>query len=467
MEPRKPARVSPTQRRILPAVAALAVLAALPAGGARLVRAFRPSRAAEAPPATVAAPAAAATETAASVPATATETAASVPATAATVTPSPAAVGPASPALVAEAPPRRLSVLTVRLGRNQTLAHLLSRLSLAPGQAQAILAALKDKFPFHRSRPGDQIRIERAEEDASLQRFTYRQSAADEWTVAPAPDGTLRGEKRAVALTTQVARVDAEIRGSVWESLQRLGEDPGLAVQAADVLAWDVDFYQDVRAGDHLKVLVEKVYADGKLLRYGDVLGAEYDGRVTGHKRLFRYTDPDGQTSYFDDAGNGARRGLLKSPLRYAQVSSRFGNRVHPILGYVKAHQGVDYRAVTGTPVWSVGDGTVAQAGWNGACGKSVTVRHGNGLESLYCHLSAIAVRAGAHVRQKQVVGLVGQTGRATGPHLHYAVKRNDAFLNPLQLKFPPEAPIAPRHRADFEQKIAPIRAALDAAPVA
>jgi murein DD-endopeptidase MepM/ murein hydrolase activator NlpD len=358
-----------------------------------------------------------------------------------------------------------MSVLTIRLGRNQTLSQALTALHLQPGQVQGIVEALKDKFPFHRARPGDQLRVERAE--GELKRFTYRQSAADEWVVAPADGGELRGEKRAVTLTTEVARVDVEIRGSIWESLQRAGEDSTLAVLASDVLAWDVDFYQDVRAGDRFKVLVEKTYADGKLLRYGEIIAAEYSGEVTGRKRLFRYVDRDGHASYFDDAGSSARRGFLRSPLKYAHITSKFGGRVHPILGYQKTHQGVDYGAPTGTPVWAVGDATVVQAGWNGGCGKSVTLRHRNGFDTVYCHLSAVAVHPGARVTQKQLIGTVGQTGLATGPHLHYAVKRGGAYVNPLNLKVPREAPVAPEHRADFDAKVAPLRAKLEAAPVA
>ncbi|HEX9287979.1 MAG TPA: M23 family metallopeptidase, partial [Anaeromyxobacteraceae bacterium] len=140
---------------------------------------------------------------------------------------------------------------------------------------------------------------------------------------------------------------------------------------------------------------------------------------------------------------------------------------VHPVLGYVKAHQGVDYGAPVGTPVWAVGDGTVAQAGWNGGCGKSVTLRHRNGFDTVYCHLSAVAVHAGSRVMQKQVIGAVGQTGLATGPHLHYAVRRGGGFVNPLSLKVPREAPVAPEHRADFQAKVAPLRSRLDGAPIA
>ena len=148
-------------------------------------------------------------------------------------------------------------------------------------------------------------------------------------------------------------------------------------------------------------------------------------------------------------------------------LPSGFGRRVHPVLGYVKAHQGVDYGAPTGTPVWAVGDGTVSRSGWNGGCGRSVTLHHRNGLDTVYCHLSAVAVHHGAHVSQKQVIGMVGQTGLATGPHLHYAVKRGGAFVNPLHLKVPREAPLAREQRADFEVKVAPLRAKLDASPVA
>ena len=364
-----------------------------------------------------------------------------------------------------EPPPLRIAVLTLRLARNQTLGAALQKLALAPGQAQAILAALRGKFSFRRIRPGDQLRLERVEGEKTLRRFTYRQSAADEWIVTPAGDGTMRGEKRAVALTTEVVRVDVEIQGSVWESLQKAGEDPALAVMAADVLAWDVDFYHDMHPGDRLRVLVEKVHADGTLLRYGEILGAEYAGATTGTKRLFRYTDPTGQTSYYDDAGQSARRGFLKLPLRYANLTSRFGTRRHPVLGYVRAHQGVDYGAPKGTPVWAVGDGVVTQSGWNGGCGKSVILRHQGGLETIYCHLSLVNVRAGAHVGQKQVIGTVGRTGLATGPHLHYAVKRGGAFVNPLSLKVPRAAPLAKDHRADFDRKVAPLRARLDERP--
>ena len=368
-------------------------------------------------------------------------------------------------AAVADAParpPERFTAVTSRLAQNQTLAQALFRLDLDGADVKAVVNALRGLFPFQRARPGDQLRVERREGERAPLRFNYRQGPADEWIVERAPDGTLRATKRPVALTTEVSRVAVTIGSSLYESLQKGGEDPNLAVLAADVLAWDVDFYQDVRAGDRMRMVVEKVFADGKLLRYGEVLAAEYEGAATGRKRLFRYSDPTGDTSYFDEDGQSARRGFLKSPLKYANITSRFGTRLHPILGYNRAHEGVDYGAPTGTPVWAVGDGQVKSAGWNGGCGKAVVLRHRNGYETVYCHLSGVAVSAGKPVAQKQLIGWVGQTGLATGPHLHFAVKRGGGFVNPLQLKVPRDRPIPPEWMDDYRGKIAPLRARLE-----
>jgi murein DD-endopeptidase MepM/ murein hydrolase activator NlpD len=330
-----------------------------------------------------------------------------------------------------------------------------------------VLAALAEHVPFRRARPGDQLRVERAEGEPGLLRVTYRHGPEDEWVVAPDDSGALRGQKREVAIEREVEVVAVAVEGSLAESLSRAGEQAALAVAAADALAWDVDFHQDVRAGDRLRLVVEKVRAEGRLLRYGDLLAVEYDGVETGRLRLFRYADPSGAAGYYDEEGGAARRGFLRSPVPIANVTSGFGTRKHPILGYQRAHQGVDYGAPTGTPVWSVGDGVVALAGWLGECGKGVTIRHQGGLESVYCHLSSIAVRPGARVSQKQLVGRVGVTGLATGPHLHFALRRDGAFVNPLAVKLPRAAPLASELRADFDARIAPLRAMLAGPSVA
>jgi murein DD-endopeptidase MepM/ murein hydrolase activator NlpD len=377
---------------------------------------------------------------------------------------------PPAPAPAAPPPPpapERFETATLRLGRDQTIGQVLPRLGLSPAEAAAAVAALQPLFPPRKARAGDQLIVERRAGEAALHRFTFRQGRADEWTVTRAADGSLTAARRPVVLTTEVERVAVTVQGSLYESLLRTDEDPGLAVLAADVLAWDVDFYRDVRGGDRLTVLVEKTAADGQFLRYGEILAVQYLGPVAGRKRLFRWTAPDAQVSYFDDQGQSARRGFLKTPLQYAHVTSGYGNRNHPMLGYALAHLGVDYGAPAGTPVWAVGDGVVRQAGWNGGCGNSVTIRHRNGLETLYCHLSSVAVAAGRAVSQKQVIGAVGSTGLSTGPHLHYAVLRGGAYMNPAQLKVPRDAPVRSDWLPGFHEAIAPLQSRLDGEPVA
>src|SRR5512133_279964 len=364
-------------------------------------------------------------------------------------------------------PPERFEEEILRLGRNETISVALVRAKVDPADLMAAIQALEGIFPFRKARPGDQLRVERRAGETALHRLSIRQGAIDEWLVERAPTGALAASKRQVSVRTEVARVAVTVHSSLYESIQATHEDPGLAVLAADVLAWDVDFYQDVRNGDRMRVVVEKVFADDRFVRFGEVLATEYDGAASGRKRLFRYTAPDGKTSYFDEDGQSAQRGFLRSPLKYAQITSGFGSRRHPLKGFVQQHPAIDYGAPTGTPVWAVGDGSVKSAGWLGDCGNAVQLRHRNGLETLYCHLSGVAVRAGTHVSQKQVIGWVGSTGASTGPHLHYGVKRNGGYVNPLALKLPREAPIKPEWMAGFREQIGPERALLDAEPVA
>jgi murein DD-endopeptidase MepM/ murein hydrolase activator NlpD len=198
------------------------------------------------------------------------------------------------------------------------------------------------------------------------------------------------------------------------------------------------------------------------------VFAAEYEGKVAGRKRLFRYTDPDGDTGYFDDAGTSARRGFLRAPVPFVNLTSRFGSRRHPLLGYVRAHQGVDYGAPEGTPVWAVGAGCHVHAGEVAVHRlEAIAVAHRNGFESVYCHLSRVNVAAGARVGQKQVVGRVGTTGLSTGPHLHYAIRQGGAYVNPLRLQIPRGEPVKAEWREHFLARIDASRRQLDSGPVA
>jgi murein DD-endopeptidase MepM/ murein hydrolase activator NlpD len=357
-------------------------------------------------------------------------------------------------------------IVNRRVERNQILARAVREAGLEGGQADAVISALEGVFDVRKSREGDQLRL--VFRDGELDYFDYRQSAVDEWQVRRDADRMV-ASKRVVEVEKQVARVELEVGSSLYEAALAVREDPTLALALADVFAWDIDFYLDVRKGDRVACLVEKFTSKGRLLRYGEVIAADYRGQAVGHRRVFRYQLPDGDVSYFQEDGTSTRKAFLKSPLKFAHVTSGFGNRFHPVLQYLAAHQGVDYSAVVGTPVWAVADGVVTVAADTGAGGNTVCLRHHNGLETCYLHLSSFGagVRVGARVSQKQVIALSGNTGRTTGPHLHYALKRGGVFVNPLNQTFPRAEPVPPKLLADFHEKLGPVSSQLDAPSVA
>jgi murein DD-endopeptidase MepM/ murein hydrolase activator NlpD len=245
---------------------------------------------------------------------------------------------------------------------------------------------------------------------------------------------------------TRVVPVSAEIEDSLFSTLQGVGEEDQLALDLADIFSSDIDFYTDIQKGDSFRVLVQKKYLDGRFAKYGAVLAATFTNQqklITG----LLFEDQNGKPAYYTPEGKALRRSFLKSPLKFAsaRVTSRFSMaRRHPILKIVRPHLGVDYAAPAGTPVQAVGAGIVRSAGRNGNSGKMVRIRHSNGYETLYLHLSRINVKAGARVEQGELIGWVGSTGLSTGPHLDFRVLRNGKAINPAKVVFPPAAPVAP-----------------------
>ena len=240
---------------------------------------------------------------------------------------------------------------------------------------------------------------------------------------------------------TEIAGIDARIdreRPSLIGAIDRAGETIALALELADIFSGQVDFNTDLQPGDSFKVLFEKSTYEGQFSNYGAVLGAAItvDGRLL---QAFRWTDPaTGKAAYYDEQGRSLKRFFLKSPLKFEpRVTSRFSmRRFHPVDNVYRAHLGVDYGAPTGSSVVAVAAGTAVSAGYAGAGGNQVRLKHAGGFETYYLHLSAFGpgVRAGAHVAQGQLVGRVGSTGSATGPHLDYRLKRNGVFVNPVSV---------------------------------
>ncbi len=358
------------------------------------------------------------------------------------------------------------TIVNRRIEAGQTLGQALNLARLAEAQVEGILSALEGVLDFRRCRIGDQLRIDSA--NGEVEFVDYRQGPLDEWQVRR--DGNRYvASRREIEVEKRVETVELRIDSSLYEAALAAGEDPILPIAISEVFAWDIDFYQDVRKGDRARAVIEKFVSKGRILRYGEILAAGYEGQSVGRKRVFRYRLPSGEVSYFQEDGKSARKAFLRSPLKYANITSRFGTRFHPVLQYVKDHNGVDYGAPIGTPVWAVADGVVTRAGVEAASGKRVCIRHMNSMETCYLHLSGFAsgVRVGSRVQQKQVIAFTGNTGLTTGPHLHFALLRGGHFINPLTQKFPRSEPIPSDLRDDFAQKIAPALASLETEPVA
>jgi murein DD-endopeptidase MepM/ murein hydrolase activator NlpD len=296
-----------------------------------------------------------------------------------------------------------------------------------------------------------------------LQAFTYGIDELRTLRVTRRGDD-LQAEVVSRRYETQVATVEASITSSLFGAVTAAGEDDQLALDLADIFAWDVDFNTELQKGDSFRVAVEKMSLDGHFSRYGQILSAEL---VRGSRllRAVRFDSASG-TGYYAPDGTPLRKAFLRSPLKFTRITSRFtAARFHPILNVVRPHFGVDFAAAIGTPVMAAADGVVAIAGWQEGFGNTVKLRHANGFETLYGHLSRIAVGAGQRVHQGTPIGAVGMTGLATGPHLDYRMVRNGAFVDPLRIQSPPAEPIPDGERPAFALVRAERMALLDRAP--
>jgi murein DD-endopeptidase MepM/ murein hydrolase activator NlpD len=252
------------------------------------------------------------------------------------------------------------------------------------------------------------------------------------------------------------------ITSSLFGAVDEAGEEPQLALDLAQIFEWDVDFNTELQKGDSFRVVVEKMYLDGRFTRYGTILAAEL---VRGERaiRAVRF-EGSGRPEYYTPEGVPLRKTFLRSPLKFSRISSRFSRaRFHPILKRFRPHLGVDYAARAGTPVRAAADGVVTEAGWRGGYGKVVRLRHARGLQTLYGHLSRIQVKRGQRVEQGDLIGNVGTTGLSTAPHLDYRTLRDGVYVNPLTIQPPPPEPLSASLRPAFEEVRSRALALLDA----
>jgi murein DD-endopeptidase MepM/ murein hydrolase activator NlpD len=343
-----------------------------------------------------------------------------------------------------------LTVVRGVILRNETLASTLAGL-VSPAAVHRLVETARPIHDLARVSAGRPFRIALGP-DGLLTTFTY---GIDELrTLRVVRHGEdLEADLVTRSYETRAAVVTGRIESSLFEAVEAAGEGDELAVDLADIYAWDVDFNTEIQPGDSFRVVFEKQFLEGTFVRNGSILAAELT-RGDRVLRAFRHEGAGG-AGYYDAEGRPMRRAFLRSPLHFTRISSRFGrSRLHPILNVRRPHLGVDYAAPTGTPVSATGDGVVIAAGWDGGLGRSVRIRHPNGYETLYGHLSRIAVRRGQRVSQGTRIGAVGATGLATGPHLDYRMRRDGRFIDPLRLRSAPAEPVAAGERAAFGETV-------------
>jgi murein DD-endopeptidase MepM/ murein hydrolase activator NlpD len=255
------------------------------------------------------------------------------------------------------------------------------------------------------------------------------------------------------------------IGSSLFEAGQSAGLSDATIMQMADVFGYDIDLVLDIREGDRFSIVYEEIYRDGVKVKNGNILAAEFvnQGKIY---RAVRYADADGRAEYYRPDGKNLRRAFIRTPVAFTRITSKFSqHRKHPILNSIRAHKGVDYAAPTGTLVKATGAGKVLFAGWQGGYGRVVTLEHAGGYTTVYGHLSRFAkgIKVGTPVRLGQTIGYVGQTGLATGPHLHYEFRVKGAHRDPLKVALPPSKPITKDNLTDFQSKTKDALAMLDA----
>jgi len=359
-----------------------------------------------------------------------------------------------------------VDVTTGTMG-HRTLVAALAANGISRGDVARLLKAFAKVRDFDRVQGKDTFVVARAKATKRLVAFEYSTAPAEVWQAREEEGGALVGKKLELPVEVRPVSVGFAVADDLRTSLVRAGLDDDLLKLLDDALDGHVEL-ADVRAGARLRVVAREERVSGAFVRYAELDAVEYVAPAAHDPlRVYRAGPREG---FYDAHGKQPYHGGWRTPVPFARVSSRFNpRRMHPVLHTIIPHNGVDFAASSGTPVYATAAGVVKLAGDGGPCGNMVQVLHANGLVSAYCHLSRFAagIHAGQHVESRQLVGYVGQTGRATGPHLHFAIKRGSGFIDPLSLKLDGVRVLPPSERDAFEAKRAELDAALDAIPLA
>ncbi len=363
--------------------------------------------------------------------------------------------------VAAAEPVSKSSDITVVVKKGDTLSSIFSELDIHT-ELTKILNLGKNARPFKKIYPGQKLHftfgndgIEKLELEKSITKslFLYKDNETF----------VLEESDRELDKISQIAT------GNINQSLFLAGQDAGMSdsliMALAAIFGWDIDFALDIRQGDSFTVMYEELYLDGEKVGDGNIIAAEFinDNRTY---RAYRYTDSNAKTEYYSPDGKSMRKPFMRTPVDLARISSHFNlRRKHPILNKIRAHKGVDYAAATGTAIKATGDGKVVHRGNKGGYGKTIILRHGNTYTTLYAHMSKYARKTGvgSRVKQGQIIGYIGSTGLATGPHLHYEFRVNGVHRNPLKVKLPSAKPLPESEMDRFTASIQPLVVQLDA----
>lgn len=341
-------------------------------------------------------------------------------------------------------------VIESRLKPGETLSAIFSNQDLSSDDLNSIIKVSSLYVDLNQLQAGDPYKI-KVMEGSSLE-FQYEMKDLDGILTVSKKDDEYRADWKPISYETRIVKISSPIQSSLFTTIGEMGEQPDLAVRLAEIFAWEIDFFKDLKNDDEVQVIVEKKYRHGQFVKYGNILAARIVNQGK-NKVAILYPDDNGREFYYSEEGQSLKKKFLRAPLRYTRISSGYSlHRFHPLHKKFMPHLAIDYAAPPGTPVLSVGDGRVVWAAYKGSNGNLVRIRHDSQYETYYLHLSRFAkgIRNGSRVGQGQVIGYVGATGAATGPHLDFRLKKNGQFINPLDLKFPPHEQLPREEMARF-----------------
>ncbi|MES9940415.1 MAG: peptidoglycan DD-metalloendopeptidase family protein [Candidatus Thiodiazotropha sp. 6PLUC2] len=352
--------------------------------------------------------------------------------------------------------------ISYKIRSGDSMASIFKKHDLSANLLHRIVHSSKTAKQLTAIKPGEMLYLE-FDSEQQLVALRLAHSKIDSIEIAVTDDG-FDATEMSRAVDTRNAHLSGVIENSLYLSAKKAGLPEKLIMQLADIFGWDIDFALEIRSGDRFTVIFEEDYLDGEKLRDGPILAAEFINQGRTYQAL-RYVDDTGHADYYTPEGRSMRKAFLRAPVDFRRISSKFTReRWHPVLGKKRPHRGVDYAARTGTPIRSSGDGKIIFRGKKGGYGNTLIIQHGQTYTTLYAHLSRYNKKAkkGRRVKQGQVIGYVGKTGMATGPHLHYEFRVNGVHRNPLTVKLPAAQPIAKKYRDDFQIKVRPLISTLE-----